>query len=256
MHRKLIYLASLCLLAFTGCSDSPTDPGIASPEAGARRELEETPQSSSEGTCWLKDGDIYCQGVSGYGLVETDCKTLYFDCPDDTGSGGSSFWGEGGSGGYPEAGGKTGVTTCPASTDPSCLQPLTPTDRATIQSALNTYARPESEFTDPAAKDACRQMRADFEARLASGDVFRGAYDTNHYGTHWNGSIHFDPQGLNNAAAGNASALKDLAVTAYHETLHALGYDHGPPTWVGNVDFYYDPQFVHLNPGSNSCVKR
>jgi hypothetical protein len=48
------------------------------------------------GTCWVgPDGDIHCQAVSGTAIMEPgdQCDpTIHFGCPDDTGSGGSSFW--------------------------------------------------------------------------------------------------------------------------------------------------------------------
>ena len=103
-------------------------------------------------------------------------------------------------------------------------------------------------------------MFSDFNAQLAAGNVYRGAYDnpdaSSHYGAAYGGKIHFDPSGLDAAAAGNSAEQTELAVSALHELLHVIGYHHTDPTWVDHKDYYAEHPFSRLNPGPNSCIKR
>ena len=172
--------------------------------------------------------------------------------------------GGGGGGGGGGDGGRTPPDSteedCYASSDPNCLQPLRSADSSAIRTALANYRRSPTEFTDSIAQRECTEMYDRFQQMFADGDIYRGLYDspdsTGHYGTYFRGSIHFDPQWLVDAAGGDTVALKEIAVTAYHEAAHALSYNHGNPTWVGSVDIYTESYFNRLTPGANSCVKR
>jgi hypothetical protein len=99
-------------------------------------------------------------------------------------------------------------------------------------------------------------MLRQFNASFVGGTVFRGGSDTNHFGAVYNNRIHFDASYLDFAAAGDASAQREIANTALHEAAHVLGYDHPtPPTWVGTQDYYTDVPFNLLSPGPNSCLR-
>ncbi|HWK90383.1 MAG TPA: hypothetical protein VNP72_10315, partial [Longimicrobium sp.] len=147
--------------------------------------------------------------------------------------------------------------------DLSCEQPLTDEDRALIAAVLRAYLR--TQFTDAQAQRECKEMEDRFQLMFASGDVMRGNYDTQpdhalgvkpHYGAYNERTqhIHFDPQYLESAAAGNAADQKEIVKTALHEAAHAMGYQHGDPVYMGSIDLYSDPYFSRLNPGSNSCL--
>jgi hypothetical protein len=92
-------------------------------------------------------------------------------------------------------------------------------------------------------------MLAQFNASNAAGSVFRGGSNTTHYGAMYNDRIHFDPQYLDAAAAGGATALREIANTALHEAAHVLGFSHpAGPTWSGGQDYYSDVPFKPLEP--------
>jgi len=100
------------------------------------------------------------------------------------------------------------------------------------------------------------EMLNQFNASYAAGNVFRGGTNTAHYGATYQNRIHFDPQFLDGAAAGNATMQREIANTALHEAAHVLGYDHpNPPTFVGSQDYCTDPPFNLLSPGPNSCIR-
>jgi hypothetical protein len=104
-----------------------------------------------------------------------------------------------------------------------------------------------------------------FNTALASGKVFRGntesagtEQDPEHYGAYYAGRIHFDPDGLAAANAGNQAAQLEIAITALHEGAHTQNKSHpAGPTWdAQGRDSYVDPPFDRLNPGPNSCIPR
>lgn len=67
------------------------------------------------------------------------------------------------------------------------------------------------------------------------------------------------PHGSTGGHAGDAGAAGCGQVGARPypiESAHAMGFDHGDPTFVGNLDYYSDPYLNRLNPGPNSCVTR
>lgn len=86
--------------------------------------------------------------------------------------------------------------------------------------------------------------------------MFRGGTNTTHFGAVHNNRIHFDPEYLEFAAAGDVDAQREIANTALHEAAHVLGFDHPtPPVWVGEQDYYSDAPFNLLSPGPNSCIR-
>jgi len=145
---------------------------------------------------------------------------------------------------------------CDPRTDPDCEQPLTFADHRTINDAIALFVRPPSEIADTTARRQCEEMLQQFSASFAGGTVFRGGTNTTHYGAHLNGRIHYDPQYLDFAAAGDVTSQREIANTSLHEAAHVLGYGHPtPPTWVGGQDYYTDTPYNLLSPGPNSCIR-
>lgn len=145
---------------------------------------------------------------------------------------------------------------CDPRWDPDCEQPLSSTDQRTINDALAVYIRPTTEIADTAARRLCEDMLRQFNASYTGGTVFRGGTATTHYGAMYNDRIHFDPDLLAFAAAGDQASLREVATTALHEAAHVLDYQHPtPPTWVGSQDYYSDVPFNLLSPGPNSCIR-
>jgi hypothetical protein len=90
---------------------------------------------------------------------------------------------------------------------------------------------------------------------IESGQVKGGATDTHPDGA-WSpltGNIHFDPTYLDSAVAGGVP-LWDIANTALHEAMHALGKDHGEPLPSPWGPLYSEAPFSYLSPGENSCI--
>lgn len=154
---------------------------------------------------------------------------------------------------------------CDPVQDPTCEQPLKPEDRTLLVNVLKKYRRPDSAFTDPGKRAQCAEMQDRFALLLDGSKVFRGSTTTvvgdpgidPHTAAYdeATGHIHFDPEYLTRAAAGDPYWERDLANSALHETAHALGHQHGdlmPSPW-GPV--YPDPYFNLLSPGTNSCLQ-
>jgi hypothetical protein len=154
-----------------------------------------------------------------------------------------------------------GTPSCDPSQDPNCYVPLNEADKRVLSDDINDRLRPVGEFTDTDARAMCAQMFTEWQSRYTSGKVFRGATQTRAgdegVGPHWGaydestGNIHFDPEGLDAAASGDAVALREMMNTALHEAAHAMGYDHTDP--VG--PYYAEHPFTLLSPGTNSCIK-
>jgi hypothetical protein len=157
---------------------------------------------------------------------------------------------------------------CDPTVDPACEKPLTSADSATIKNALASMLRPASQFSDTTAARVCGEIAGLFRNALAGGFVFRGGYDSNgttdrqpeHYGAFDPATrhIHYDPAGLDAANGGNATAIREVAITALHEGAHWGGFTHpaGATFDASGRDYYTDPPFNHLNPGPNSCIPR
>lgn len=154
-----------------------------------------------------------------------------------------------------------GPPSCDPQYDPSCYQPLNDADKELLGKTINGKLRPESEFSDPAAREMCEQLFTAWQSRYTGGKVFRGGTQTvdgdQGVGPHWGaydentGNIHFDPEGLDAAADGDDTAVREMMNTALHETAHALGFEHTDP--VG--PYYQEHPYTLLSPGSNSCIK-
>jgi hypothetical protein len=107
-------------------------------------------------------------------------------------------------------------------------------------------------------------MANKFQQMLGEGKVFRGAYNTTagspgiepHMGAYDPGTdhMHFDPDFLDKANAGDSYWQRDLANDALHESAHALGYNHTDPFNTGVGPIYAESPFNLLSPGTNSCL--
>lgn len=279
--RNRLFLLSAVLLAMilSACSDFPTS----SP----------TPDVTSagpalSGDCVRKsDGKIYCPVQQPIW-----CDPYHYECGDDdcvTSAGGGGTEGttvQGCNGGGGDDGGDDGdgdgggggsggpgspppppcpdygcPPRCDPAIDPDCEQPLTSADSSAIRTALRDYLHPDSAIADSTARRQCGEMRRQFEAALAAGNVFRGGSnstgDDAHYGMTYDGQIHMDPWLLDSANDGDALALRELANTALHEAAHVMGHDHpnGFTMDAAGHDVYTDPYFNLLSPGPNSCIK-
>jgi hypothetical protein len=155
---------------------------------------------------------------------------------------------------------------CDPTRDPDCEKELTDADTAAITRALRDMVLPQNEFTDSAVARRCGEMVQSFNTALTRGEVFRGKYDSDptvdsvprHHGAYIGGHIHFDPGWLDRAARGEAAALREIAITAFHEGAHWAGSKHpaGATVDAQGRDYYTDPPFNLLNPGPNSCIPR
>lgn len=292
MRTGLFRLAAFLLPLFlSACGDLPTSTRGAPDVSGAGPML--------SGECYLQDGIYRCPPQSpDWG----DCDEYHYDCGGDdciastipgapgdatvqgcTGGGSGGTIGGGGDGGGTGGGGGGGGSTgpgcpdfgcpppddehCDPVVDANCEQPLTATDTATINGALRTQPRPQSQFTDTTAARVCGEMAGWFREAQAAGAVFRGSFDSDtthaigpHYGAYDPSTrhIHYDPWALNAANSGDATAIREAAITAFHEAAHRAGYNHptAPTFDAQGRDFYTDFPFSHLNPGPNSCIPR
>jgi len=153
---------------------------------------------------------------------------------------------------------------CNVQFDPECNQPLTAADSATIRTAIERHKRPASEFTNQAKAEQCEQLMAKFDELLASGNVFRGEFDTptgdpltaTHVGAYAPPSqtMHFEPSALDAANRGDAAAIRNIFNTALHEAAHALKFEHSAAIWVDGHDLYAETPFNLLSLGINSCI--
>lgn len=157
---------------------------------------------------------------------------------------------------------------CDPSLDPACEKPLTETDNANIVNAIETYIRSSAEIVDrDNARSQCKAMLDKFNSMLAASPplVFRGSSKTQpgdpgidpHTGAYdpSTGHMHFEPDLLDQAAAGDAKALREIANTALHEAAHALGFEHGdsvPSPWG---PLYTEDYYNKLDAGDDSCMK-
>jgi hypothetical protein len=285
MRKFVLWLAIFVGAALTlgGCTDSPTQPDQqGAPDLAVPLLDEQTQGCVSGGVCVLPPmssdpGDGACDPTV------TECDDGGGDCLSDapgtfdlemgyTSScgGGGTATGPGGDGGGPGADGGDGEdgSDCDPYIHPDCEKPLTATDTTTILTALRNHLRPQAQFTDTTAARACAQMEIWFRNAMGSGDVFRGGFDSDstndpngeHYGSYdpTTSNIHFDPWGLDGAAAGNAADLLEVAITALHEGAHWGGKLHPTAPTFDSLgrDYYTDEPFKFLNPGPNSCIPR
>jgi|GEM_PF-2527866 len=286
LRNGLLWLAALLLPLFlAACGDLPTDPPAPGRNAAAHGPLLDC--------YWIEAGVAHCSDEEPiwdvcdpyhYDCGEDDCiesgggggieSASTQSCPPPAGGGSTGGPGPGPGGGGSGGSGSTPICTdngCDPPCDPArhhdCEQPLTDADTASINRALRDFLRPATAFTDSVAARECAQMEAWFRSAFASGDVFRGAFDSDstndprgsHYGiVSGGGNIHFDPSFLDAANAGNVGALREVAITALHEAAHWVGFTHpNPPTFdAQGRDSYTDAPFHRLNPGPNSCVPR
>jgi hypothetical protein len=133
---------------------------------------------------------------------------------------------------------------CNPQYDPDCNQPLTATDLSTLRNAFSVHIKPATQFTDPAAAEQCRQLKAEYDRLMTTGKVFRGGFDTPdndpHTSVHVGAydpvsmTMHFEPSALDAANAGDATAIRNIVNTALHEAAHSLGFDHTDPIWSGS----------------------
>lgn len=153
--------------------------------------------------------------------------------------------------------------TCFQRVDPTCNQPLTDADQQAIWN-MRAHFRDVSTMTDANKAKMCWAMVEKFQELLDNHKVFRGRENTvRPDGTgHWgafdpeSGTFHFDPLGLDQAAAGNAVALTQLANTALHESAHLISpyYSHsapGEPATDGNFTSY---PFNLIGTGPDQCL--
>jgi hypothetical protein len=260
------------LLILGGCSDNPTTSNSVSAE----------PKFECTGSNF---GTVYCPGNEPIPpecdfWSDTSCEDEGGDCmafADAYDSSAIQGCGAGGGGAMPGpgpgggGGGGGGGTTqptdpedpqCNPQYDPDCNQPLTSADSTTLKNgfALNL----NTQFTDPAKAEQCRQMKAEFDHLMAAGNVFRGQFDTPENDPHTavhvgaydpvSGTMHFEPSTLDAANAGDATAIRNIVNTALHEAAHSLGFDHTDPMWMGSYDVYTEAPFNLLSPGTNSCL--
>lgn len=219
----------------------------------------------------------WCEGEGGNCISSGDSDPSEFvglaGCGDNGGAiGGDRDGGgsRGGSGGgapkpCPDYGCPTEPVSCDPQYDPECHQPLTTTDSATLQTAIERHRRDPSEFTDPAIAQQCSELIAEFDRLYAAGLVFRGGSDTPEgdplTGTHVgaydpvSGALHFEPSALDNANGGDLAAVRSVYITALHESAHSLGYTHTDPLWAGDYDLFAETPFNLLSKGTNTCIK-
>ncbi len=266
MRRVKIWAAMLgALLLTAACADTPTGPNPNAGNSGPSKYMLEPvivvghPQDPG---CNPYTDLNFCQGSGGTCMTSTgpgttDPELVYLNSCYGGGGGTGTPGGGGGSpgGGSPGAGDGGSIYNCDPATDPDCEKPLTTTDHTTITNALAAYVRPASEIPDTTARRQCADMLRQFNTSSSAGNVFRGGSNTTHYGAMYNDRIHFDPQYLDAAAGGDATAQREIANTALHEAAHTLGFDHpAGKTWVGTQDYYTDVPFNLLSPGPNSCI--
>lgn len=258
MRRSLAVFSAVLLTA--GCADKVTSPA---PAVGGVM-LDATPSGCvSDGTCPIDGVIVIGQPGTGGGSWSGGGGGGGSDGGDDPGDGqcmtsyadhGATVQGCDGGGGDPYD--PPPSEECDPRIDPDCEQPLTSADSTTLATALANYVRPASAIADTTARRQCQEMLTQFNASYAAGNVFRGGSNTSHYGATYLDRIHFDPEWLDAAAAGDATALREIANTALHEAAHVLGYDHpNGATWSGGQDYYSDPPFNLLSPGPNSCIQ-
>jgi hypothetical protein len=93
---------------------------------------------------------------------------------------------------------------CNPQYDPDCNKPLTSADSTTLRSGFQKHIN--TQFTDPAKAAQCKQLKDEFDRLMASGNVYRGAYDTPpndphtavHVGAYdpASGTMHFEPSAM------------------------------------------------------------
>jgi hypothetical protein len=270
--RFSIFIFAGAVLPLGGCTDSPTEPDQQGAPDLAAPLLDEQTQGCVSGGYWCVLPPI--SSDPGDGVCDptvTECDDGGGDClsdapgTSDPDMGYISSCGGGGTG--PGGDGDDG-RDCDPYIHPDCEKPLTATDTATIWAALRNNLRPQAQFTDTTAARACAQMETWFRNAVTGGDVFRGGFDSDstndpngeHYGAYdpTTSNIHFDPWGLDGAAAGNAADLLDVAITALHEGAHWGGKLHPTAPTFDSLgrDYYTDEPFKFLNPGPNSCIPR
>lgn len=271
MRSSRFWLGALSvIMMLSACVDGPTAPssiraGSAKPAKGGGITLEPVVVVGHPECDPYLDLD-WCQREGGECMSSaTDDAQILSSCPapgTGIGKGGAPI-------GSPEGGSGDGEEpACDPQIHPDCEKPLTAADTATIRRALATMLRPPAQFTDSIARRDCENMANWLREALAAGAVFRGAFDSDRtndpYGSHYGmynpdaGHIHYDPNWLDAANAGNTDALREVAITGLHEAAHREGYQHpnGPTFDANGIDSYVDPPFHRLNPGPNSCVPR
>jgi hypothetical protein len=266
MQHVRIWTAMLfALIVAAACADGPTTPermraGDAGPSTDYMLDPITVIGTPQEPTCDPYTDPNWCEGDDGGDQCMTSTDPGTSDPELVYVSSGCTGPGTGGPGGG-DPGGSTNpddgeTVNCDPVTDPECEKPLTSADSTAIANALASYLRPTAEIQDTTARRQCEEMRRQFNASYALGNVFRGGSDTDHYGAMYNDRIHFDPQYLDAAATGDAVAQREIANTALHEAAHVLGFDHpAGPTWQGTQDYYTDVPFNLLSPGPNSCIR-
>lgn len=265
MRHVRTWVAMLfALLLATGCADAPTAPDrVQAGTAGPSSDYVLEPIiviGDPRDTCdpWM---DLnWCRGDGGGTCMSSQPgeptdpeQTTVTGCP---GGGGDGPGGGGGGTIQPPDDGD-----CNPNTNPDCLQPLSAWDKETISLAFSRHLR--TSFTDPNAARMCNQLATHFNQMMSGGAVFRGAFgstgepsDPLHVAAYdqVGGTIHFEPDAMAAANAGDPTAVRNILNSALHEAAHALNYTHTDPVWMGSYDLYAEPPFNLLSPGANSCI--
>jgi hypothetical protein len=252
-----------CPIPATGAAIRWMDEFVGATRPGARRTVIGGPEAESVLRGCVRDGLCEIEGIEATvpGTSDPDCMYKYTGSCEDPFSTPSTPEEDH----LPGGGGDDGTSapseqSCEASRDTTCLQPLTRADSATILKALRDHLRPDSAIADTTARRECAEMRRQFEESFATGNVFRGAYNnpdsTAHFGTTFGEKIHMDPWLLDGANGGDLGLIREVAITALHESAHVmkLGHPNGF-TMVNGRDVYTDPYYNRLSPGPNSCNK-
>lgn len=282
---KLIACLAAMLMTLGACADSPMGPEQ-QPRAADLATVE-APQAQQlagcvrDGVCMLPPVTIspvcdpwmsldWCEGDGGTCMTSVPYSYEYqgvLECPGTGGGGGGPTPPKLPGGGTPIC--PTAATgTCPEepedcnpNTNPDCLLPLSAWDKETLRQAFARHLR--TSFTDLNAAQMCNQLTTQFNQMMVDGRVFRGAFgstgepnDPLHVAAYdqVGGTIHFEPEAMASANAGNATAVRNLINSALHEAAHSLNFNHTPPVWMGSYDLYAEPPFNLLSPGANSCI--
>lgn len=199
---------------------------------------------------WCPYGGIYpnCR-TDPTSQAAPQCGAMDPSCGGGGDAGGSDPWSWGGGGSEPAP-----DDACPA-TDPACLLPLSPEQRAALVQALSLV---KTQYQDPQAAAACAELKAEAE-RLLPKQVFAGNSEipddpnnprAHHDGQHLDGKIHIDEDVFDFAIYGGNYRV--LALLFLHETAHVLGYSHPSET---HEPYSARPfNYVSRDSGAETCV--
>jgi len=150
---------------------------------------------------------------------------------------------------------------CNQLVNPECHQPLSVEDNLRIDASFQYFRDTTAAWPDTLARRQCIVLMDSLRYLRTlppPGGVFRGLNSTPapgakpHHGQGYQGAykFHFDPPRLNDATS--PSGLKNLLITALHETAHAVGLADHPDT---DIQYGSLPYFKYTDlTGPNSCV--